>query len=152
MDDRNRPRPQPLIYFLLAILLAALLHVAVPLRQLIPFPYTLTGLVPLLFGLWINVRADREFSQEKTEVKVYRDASVLIDSGPFGFTRNPMYLGMTAVLMGISILLGSISVYLSPILFFLLSQFHFIAVEEKMLAQKFGERYNVYRNRTRRWF
>jgi protein-S-isoprenylcysteine O-methyltransferase Ste14 len=62
-----------------------------------------------------------------------------------------MYLGLTAMLLGIGLLLGSASALLPLVAFAVLLDRGFIRVEERMLAERFGDGWSIYRARARRW-
>jgi protein-S-isoprenylcysteine O-methyltransferase Ste14 len=71
--------------------------------------------------------------------------------GPFRFSRNPMYLGMVTLLIGVAIGLGSATPWLViPAFFFLISK-RFIAAEERKMEVEFGAEYLSYRSKVRRW-
>ena len=72
-------------------------------------------------------------------------------SGPYRFTRNPMYLGMTTALTGVAILLGTLTPFLLIPLFAAWIDFRFISREETMLVGTFGEEYERFRREVRRW-
>ena len=78
-------------------------------------------------------------------------ASRLVTSGVFSITRNPMYVGLTAVLLGWAAFLAVPWVLLGPILFVLFIGRFQIAPEERALAAKFGVAYDDYRRKVRRW-
>jgi protein-S-isoprenylcysteine O-methyltransferase Ste14 len=141
----------PTTYFLIALLISIALHFGIPIEELVPQPWNLVGLIPLGFGVWLNVSADRAFRQAKTTVKPFEESSVLLTSGAFRFTRNPMYLGFVAILLGESILLRSLSPYVVVIGFAVLMDRTYIKVEERMLAEKFGEEWQRYASKVRRW-
>ena len=94
---------------------------------------------------------DREFKINNTTVKPFEKSSILITSSVFKISRNPMYLGMVLVLIGISIFLGSVTPYIVVILFTVLINVLFIKTEEKMLAETFGDDWKEYKKKTRRW-
>jgi protein-S-isoprenylcysteine O-methyltransferase Ste14 len=74
----------------------------------------------------------------------------LID-GVFHFSRNPMYLGFILIVLGVAMLLGTLSPWLVfPPFAWILSCF-FVRREEMLLAETFGERWQAYKNVTRRW-
>jgi hypothetical protein len=75
----------------------------------------------------------------------------LVTSGIYRYTRNPMYLGTTAFLLGMAIMLGSITALLPVPLFMLVIEYRFIRPEELFLETLFGEDYRAYRERVRRW-
>ena len=71
--------------------------------------------------------------------------------GVFGISRNPMYLGMTLALGGIAVLLRSASPWLAVFVFALLLQTVFITREERMLQEKFGDKFLEYCKSVRPW-
>jgi len=104
-------------------------------------------------GLLIAVRAIRQFGKAETTVNPLQpnDASSLVDSGIFGWTRNPMYLGLLLVLLGWSVWLqsaGNILVLLAFVLYMTELQ---IKPEEEALRKVFGQTYIDYCARVRRW-
>jgi protein-S-isoprenylcysteine O-methyltransferase Ste14 len=141
----------PTTYLLIAILMCILLHFLIPIQYILNSPWNLTGLLPLVFGVWINLSADRAFKRAKTTVKPYQESSTLIQDGVFLLSRNPMYLGFVTILLGTSILLRSLSPYLVVVLFVILIDMVFIQSEEKMLEDQFGDQWEKYRLRVRKW-
>jgi protein-S-isoprenylcysteine O-methyltransferase Ste14 len=141
----------PPTYLLIAILLCIILHFLIPILYIIPSPWNFLGLVPLLLGIWINLSADRAFKQAKTTVKPFKESNSLIQEGVFRFSRNPMYLGFVGILFGISFLLRSVSPYLVVVVFVILIDVMFIQVEERMLETKFGDEWEHYRSKVRKW-
>ena len=71
--------------------------------------------------------------------------------GIFGYTRNPMYVGLTAVLLGWAVWLSVPCVFLGPIVLVLFLLRFQIVPEERAMSSKFGRDYDEYRKRVRRW-
>jgi len=93
------------------------------------------------------------FRRARTTINPLRpaNASSLVTSGIYRFTRNPMYLGLLLLLAGWSVYLSSVFVFTGPVLLVLyLGRFQ-IAPEERVLTAKFGEAYLDYTSRVRRW-
>jgi len=126
-------------------------HFLVPISYIIPSPWNLIGFVPLLLGIWLNISADRAFKRAGTTVKPFEESNALIQEGVFRLSRNPMYLGFVAILLGITILLRSISPYIVVFVFVILIDRMFIRNEEGMLEGKFGDEWEQYRSRVRKW-
>ena len=99
------------------------------------------------FGLWARLL----FVQVGTTVKPFQESSELVILGPFHVTRNPMYLSMTVLLLGLAVLLGSLTPFFVIPLFVLIINRRFIPAEESMLERRFGESYRNYQQRVRRW-
>ena len=144
-------RVLPPVYFLVALLLMVGLHVVFPVRQVIHFPYRYGGLVFVLGGILLVLWAVRLFGQAGTPIKPFQEASALVVRGPYRLTRNPMYVGMVAVLVGIAVVLGSLSPVIIIPLFVALMDLRFIRSEEAALERTFGARYGDYKARVRRW-
>jgi protein-S-isoprenylcysteine O-methyltransferase Ste14 len=141
----------PTGYLLIAMLMILLIHFILPLTRLVPIPWNLVGIIPLGFGIWINLAADKAFHRYGTTVKPFEEPNTLITSGVFSISRNPMYLGFVAILIGIALLLGTLSPYLIVIAFAILVDRMFIAVEEKNLEHKFSSVWMKYKKDVRRW-
>ena len=78
-------------------------------------------------------------------------ASSVVTGGIYGYTRNPMYLGLTALLVSWAVWLSVLWVFLGPVAFMLyLTRFQ-IVPEERVMSSKFGRNYDEYRQRVRRW-
>jgi protein-S-isoprenylcysteine O-methyltransferase Ste14 len=152
LDERGKmKKPLPPVYFLGAIILSIALHFLFPLRQIFDYPWRLVGFLPLVAGIVLNLLADQDFKKHKTTVKPFQKSSALVTAGVFGISRNPMYLGMTLILLGIASLLGSTAPFMVALLFPLLMDRSFIDVEEEMLEDTFGTQFREYRERVRRW-
>jgi protein-S-isoprenylcysteine O-methyltransferase Ste14 len=95
--------------------------------------------------------ADQAFKKYDTTVKPFEQSSALVTEFPFSISRNPMYVGITLMLLGVALLLGSAS-SLVPVLVFpyLLSRM-FIRKEEQMLTETFPADWERYRSTVRRW-
>lgn len=78
-------------------------------------------------------------------------ASSLVTGGIFRFSRNPMYLSLLLLLVAYAIRLEPGMEWLGPVVFFAYVTRFQILPEERILAEKFGDAFIEYRNRTRRW-
>ena len=124
------------------------------LNMLVPLEVNLSlllGLVLLIFSLGIVTYAFRELNNNETTNIPDGDPEKLVTSGPFSFTRNPIYLGMAGILLAIAFLLQSLSALLIPILFISIIQNTWIPHEEKKLAETFGEEWEDYSAKTKKW-
>jgi protein-S-isoprenylcysteine O-methyltransferase Ste14 len=135
--------------FLIALPIA--FHFALPLRTVIVRPYSFLGLALMALGLGVNIWAARLFREAGTGTRLEGGGAALVISGPYRFTRNPMYLGMLLWLTGMAVLLGSLMALVFPILFFLVAQVLMIPPEEKRMESIWKEQYVAYRRRVRRW-
>jgi protein-S-isoprenylcysteine O-methyltransferase Ste14 len=104
----------------------------------------IVGLVTMYWGIATFVNAG-------TAVLPTRPASRLVRSGPYRFTRNPMYLGLTTAYLGGTLVVDSVwPLLVLPIVLGLLYLF-VITREERYLSAEFGAEYEEYRSRVRRW-
>ena len=104
-------------------------------------------------GIAIALTGVIAFRRVSTTVHPNRpeQTSALVSSGLYGISRNPMYVGLLLVLVAWSVFLSSIWSLAGPIAFVLyISRFQ-IVPEERVLSAKFGEAYDSYKARVRRW-
>jgi len=141
----------PTTYLLIAMLAMMAIHFLFPVAMIIPVPWNLLGIIPLALGVTLDLVADGAFHKANTTVKPFEESSVLVTAGAFRISRNPMYLGFVFVLIGVAVLLRSLSPYVIIVGYVILIQTMFIKVEEYMLDEKFGARYQEYKRKTRRW-
>jgi protein-S-isoprenylcysteine O-methyltransferase Ste14 len=146
-----RLRILPPTYLLLALLLMLALHLFLPLGRIIPAPWNLAGLVPLAVGVRINLLADRAFRKAGTTVKPFEEPSTLLTDGVFRFSRHPMYLGFLLALIGVAALLRSLTPWIVVPVFGAWMEVAFVRHEESALAVAFGEQWESYKTRVRRW-
>lgn len=104
-------------------------------------------------GLGLALWADKEFLRAKTTVNPLQPekASALVTSGPFRYTRNPMYVGMASVLAGHALGRGGLLTWLPVAGFVVLVDEVQIQPEEAAMAKNFGDDYDDYVATTRRW-
>jgi protein-S-isoprenylcysteine O-methyltransferase Ste14 len=75
----------------------------------------------------------------------------LVTAGPYRVTRNPMYLGVVIVTLGIAIWIGAWPMFLAPIATFATVNWIHIPFEESNLRREFGAAFDNYAKRVRRW-
>ncbi len=92
------------------------------------------------------------FRLENTEIDPTSDANrALVVSGPYRFTRNPMYLGLIVVAFGMAVYVGSWPMLAAPVAVFLTANFVHIPYEEAKMRRQFGAAYDAYAGTVRRW-
>lgn len=93
----------------------------------------------------------RRFRRAGTPFDVRKPASALITEGPYRFSRNPSYVSLTLLYLGIGILLnnGWILILVAPV--FLVMDLWVVRREERHLEAKFGEEFLRYKAAVRRW-
>ncbi len=141
----------PPFYFYLFLLIILIVHFLTLVINFIYFPFTLLGIIPILIGIILNLAADSSLKKNNMTVKPLLESEVLITTGVFKITRNPMYLGFVLILLGIAVLLGSILPFIVLILFAVFLDIVFINYEEKKLENIFEGKWLEYKNSVRRW-
>lgn len=111
----------------------------------------ITGVVLALCGLVVGGSAVVGFRAAETEVRPWKSSTVLVISGPYRFTRNPMYLGMTLLYAGLSIIADSIVALICVVPVVAIINYAVIRREEHYLEVKFGQPYRDYKATVRRW-
>lgn len=113
-----------------------------------PLALLLTGIGILIAGLGVF-----EFRRHQTTVHPLKPekASTLVTTGVFSFTRNPMYLGMLMVLIGAVSASQDVLSLLAPAGFIVTLNRLQIRPEERAMKTLFGEVYDAYCHRVRRW-
>jgi protein-S-isoprenylcysteine O-methyltransferase Ste14 len=146
-----KPRILPPVYFLAAIVLIALLHWRVPVARFDVLAVRVFGGLLVAGGLLLTVWGAGIFQRRGTAIKPFERSQVLVTEGPYRVSRNPMYAGLVAVLVGLVLLLQSLSPVVVPVLFAWILHQRFVLPEERMLDGRFGDAYTDYRRRVRRW-
>ncbi len=155
VENQDHPgvlAPPPLI-FTIPLLVGLLIDwrlsivsisVAVPVRVPIGAVF---GLLGGTIGLW-GVRTMR---RARTSPSPRMAPRALVTSGPFAFSRNPLYVALTLIYVGIAISLNAVvTLALLGVVFLVLRQ-GVVLREERYLERKFGDEYRTYKARVRRW-
>jgi protein-S-isoprenylcysteine O-methyltransferase Ste14 len=140
----------PLLY-MSALLVGVALQFLVPLAALPKGPSRLAGALALAGGLTLGGWGERTMHRAGTNVHPSKPALALVEAGPFRFTRNPLYLGLTLMYAGVALLIPALWPLLLLIPVLALMNWGVVLREERYLERKFGERYRSYKGRTRRW-
>ena len=151
-EDNPGVRFPPPIPFVLAIAAGALL------RRELPLP--IGGGIVRVIAAWTLVAACaallaagfQAFWSRHTSALPVRPATTLVVAGPYRFTRNPMYVGLTLLAAGAGLWLDTWWVFVFLILAVLVTDRYVIAREEHYLRRRFGRDYEAYVHRVRRWF
>ncbi len=112
---------------------------------------TVLGIMILLVGFFFRFWATGSFYKQDIAVLRPDAQHALVITGPYKWTRNPLYVGIVTLTFGCALILGSYAGLITTVLVFLFwdswARFH----EEKTLEQAFGEQYRQYKLRVRRW-
>jgi protein-S-isoprenylcysteine O-methyltransferase Ste14 len=144
--------PPPAVALLVAIamwgLAPPLSLLAVPTQIRVAF-----ALLLAVLGLGVAISGVASFRRARTTITPLKpeSASALVTSGVYRFTRNPMYLGLTVVLLGWALFLASAWALLGPLLYVAYITRFQIIPEERALLSLFGKHFSDYQQRVRRW-
>ena len=154
MNDPSRDTagviaPPPLIYAVPLLAGLGLQHYWP--RAVIPAAWAgLIGPLVTALGL-IGLPAVLAFRRMGTPPEPWRPSTALVLTGPYRFTRNPMYLGFTLLYLGISLWVNSLWPLLFLPLILVVMVRGVIVREEAYLDRRFGDTYRTYRATVRRW-
>ena len=138
-------------YFTVGILSAIAFHLLIPLKQLVIFPYRLLGLLLVVMGYLLVRKTNGLLTRHQTSTQPFEAPRAFISTGPFRFSRNPIYLGMALMLFAVAWLLGSLSSFAVVVGFVICMSVLVIPDEEQALEQAFKEEYLEYKKKVRRW-
>jgi protein-S-isoprenylcysteine O-methyltransferase Ste14 len=153
LDAPGMIAPPPLL-FAVPIVLGVALQWLIPIRRPgadLVHAATILGSTLMVVAIALILSANRLFRLAGTSVLPTRPSTALVTHGPFRFTRNPMYLGLTVLDSGIALLAWApwILIFLPGAV--LAVRYGVIAREERYLARRFGHAYREYTARVRRW-
>lgn len=141
----------PPIWLLLGLILIFVCNEYFPGPRFTSLAGQLSGGVLIIIGLLLLVSANGLFFRAGTDAIPFRNVTTLVTEGIYRYTRNPMYVGMAAVLLGCAITVGATTTLPIPVLFAVIVEWRFIRPEEAMLRELFPEHYPAYCEQVRRW-
>lgn len=147
----KKPKIIPPVIALGLLILSFTLHFVLRPAVWIGKPISFEGYGMIVAGIALMVWAQRLFKKKGTVIRPTQDPTALVVEGPFRFTRNPMYLGIVIVFLGIAIAVGTWPMFISPVVFALMMRAVFIPFEENNLERIFGEDYRTYKRQVQRW-
>ena len=100
-----------------------------------------------LIAIWVV----RTFSRAGEDIRIEKPTNALVCNGPFRFSRNPMYVGLTLAYLSISLVLNTVWPLVFLPVALLLMHYGVIKREEAYLEELFGQEYRLYRARVRSW-
>ena len=109
------------------------------------------GIVPLTVGTCLLATARDAFTRHKTPTEPWERAVALIQDGPYRFTRNPIYLSVVTIFLGVSLIDNSALLLVVLAIDFILVDRIQVPLEERYLQETFGDTYSQYKAKVRRW-
>lgn len=142
----------PPIWTLIYILLGLALSWSLGWPAFPGLPLPALGLVLVVLAFIPPIWAVVLFRRADTEINPTSPANrALVTSGPYQFTRNPMYLGLVTLSLGIAVWIGAWPMLIVPLAVFATANWVHIPFEEAKMRRQFGAAYEDYAARVRRW-
>jgi protein-S-isoprenylcysteine O-methyltransferase Ste14 len=155
MMDRSKDLPGviacPPLIFVAALGLGLILHRLIPIWL---FPLTISrplGIALCLTGVVVGFWGCATMLRAGTNVRPDRPVTALVTGGPFRFSRNPLYLSLIALYLGITLLLEALWPFMMLVPSLLIVHWRIVLREERFLEARFGDAYRAYKTRVRRW-
>jgi protein-S-isoprenylcysteine O-methyltransferase Ste14 len=150
---KGGPNPgllRPPVIFLCAILLGVALNRAWPLHFM---PRNVGVLGPLITvcAVLLFLLSYREFRAAGTSVRGSERTSTIVQTGPYGFSRNPIYLAFILFVLGLSVWLNNLWLLVTLVPAVGIMAMVVIPREERFLERNFNDQYSSYKARVRRW-
>ncbi len=152
-DDQDNPGinvPPPLIY-LLPLILGLLLHRRAPLPFLPRSAARGLGWPLIGGGAVLNGWFLQTMREADAPIRTDKPVPTLTTEGPFHYSRNPSYLALAMIYLGMAVLRNNLWAILLLPLVLMVIQREVIGREERYLERTFGEEYLDYKRRVRRW-
>ena len=149
-DNPNVIAPPPLI-FLSGLLVGGFVAWHHPFPILPKTVAIVVGILLIVVGIGAIATTWTQMRKAKTNIEPWKPTTAILDTGFYGYSRNPIYVAMIFIYLGVSCLFNSI--WFLPFLpvAILIIYFGVILREEKYLTRKFGESYLNYKAKVRRW-
>ncbi|WP_421900788.1 methyltransferase family protein [Maridesulfovibrio sp.] len=143
------PLPPILFFFSIFVIIAASLADLTPINR--PDYIKWTGWFLIVAGTAFCYSGSILFNRLKTNISTFDDPDKLVISGPFKISRNPMYVGMVAAMLGATLVAATYIGISFLILFIMIVATVYIPFEEGRMLAVFGEEYEEYCLKVRRW-
>lgn len=109
------------------------------------------GAVVLVASFSLLIAAKREFQKQSQSTKPGEAITTLITTGVFARYRNPIYVSVVANVYAVGLVVDSVWLALGAVLVWFILHTKFVLLEEQYLAEEFGEAFEAYKLRTKRW-
>lgn len=109
------------------------------------------GGIFVVLGLGIIFVAKSKMAKAETNIEPWKPTTAILSDGIYGASRNPVYVAMIVVYLGVVFLFNSLTILLPLILVLLVMHYGVILREERYLEEKFGKEYLSYKEKVRRW-
>jgi len=141
----------PPVYLLMTLVLIWLMQYFFPVYQYILPPGAYSGIILVFCGIVMAAVSAGMFKMVETGLEPFDEATVLVTGGFYRVSRNPMYMGMFLMLLGVALLFGNIGALFPIPVFVLVIRNNFVLGEERFMEAAFGQQYLDYKSNVRRW-
>ena len=141
---------RPPLIFLCVIVLGVALNLAWPLPFMLSTLWLL-GPIVIVGAAALFVLSLREFRAAGTPVRGNKRSTTIVRTGPYGFSRNPIYLSFVLLALGLAVWLNDVWMLIMLVAAVAFMDVVVIRREERYLERKFGEGYLSYKGSVRRW-
>jgi protein-S-isoprenylcysteine O-methyltransferase Ste14 len=154
-EQATQPGPnpgllRPPVIFLCAVLLGIALNRAWPLHFL-PRNVGLFGLLVTVCAVVLFLLSYREFRRAGTSVRGSTSSTTIVRTGPYRFSRNPIYLAFILLVLGLSVWLNNLWLLVTLVPPVAIIALLVIPREERFLERNFNGQYSGYKAQVRRW-
>jgi protein-S-isoprenylcysteine O-methyltransferase Ste14 len=154
VTDQDVPKlgvVRPPLVYLASIALGVLLELAVPLPFLPRAFAAPLGVLLVVLAIALFASAVAKFRAAGTPVPAREPTTAIVRTGPYRFSRNPIYLAFSLLQLGIATWINSL--WLLATLIGAVALIHFVVIprEEQYLQRRFGSEYLEYKASVRRW-
>lgn len=136
------------ITFLIAIILGVIFDSFISFKIFNNYLFEYLGLGMIILGPLLTYWAQKSSSVAKKNV-LEKGFPISFEYGPYRYTRNPSYLGVFIMIMGLGIILNSIFSIIFGLVAYFIIRFVFLKKEEKLLGDKYGQVYFDYKNKVK---
>ena len=150
IDTAGVIAPPPLIY-LTSLVIGLVLRALVPTPSLPRGLALMVGAVLIAIAVWLSLWGVRVMHRAGTSEKTSLPTTALVTTGPFRYSRNPLYVSLTLAYLGIAVAAQSLWALALLIVVLAVVQRGVIDREERYLERRFGADYLRYKERVRRW-
>ena len=150
-DAANLGLVRPPLVYLGSIGLGVLVHLFWPVQLLPASAGTPVGVMIVLAAVALFISSVRAFRKAGTPVPGNRPTTIIVRAGPYGFSRNPIYLAFTLLQVGLAAWVNSLGMLVALLPALALMMLVVVPREERYLESRFPSEYLLYKRDVRRW-
>jgi protein-S-isoprenylcysteine O-methyltransferase Ste14 len=150
-SDFRKPFTAPPVIFVVALLVGLGLDFVYPFPAM-PLSFQLLSGAAVIAGGVLLIRSSmRSIDGAGTTYDPFAPSTALVTSGIYQYTRNPGYLGLAIIQFGLALMIDSPWIGMTTVAAIVITSQFVIVLEEEKLGRAFGQEYQEYRDKVRRW-